>query len=103
MQRTLTFTMNKKKYVSKPYDFETACKIDDARYGGEKSGPLNICRNAVDYMFEGTEATQDVIDSLDTAIRARLCVTVWKWYIDDLTAKNVEAPEEIGEKNTTEN
>ncbi len=103
MQRVLTFTHNKKKYISKPYDFETACVIDDARYGGEKSGPLNLSRNAVDYMFQGTEATQDVIDALDTRTRVQLCNTVWKWYIDDLAAKNAEIRPENQKTTETEN
>ena len=99
MQRVLSFTVNKKKYVSKPYDFETACVIDDARFGGEKNGPLNLCRNAVDYMFQGTEATQEVIDTLETAVRVQLCNTVWQWYIDDLTVKNAAA-RETGDQET---
>lgn len=97
MQRVLSFTVGNKKYVSKPYDFETACKIDDVRYGGEKNGPLNMCCNAVDYMFEGTEATQDIINSLATSVRVRFCMTVWDWYFEDLTAKNAEAPQEGAE------
>lgn len=97
MQRVLSFTFKKKKYISKPYNFEAACKIDDVRYGGEKNGPLNMCRNAVDYMFEGTEATQDIINSLDTPVRVNLCMTAWDWYIGDLMAKNAEAPQEGAE------
>ena len=74
MQKTLSFTVGKKKYVSKPFDFKTACIINDAHNDPTKRGPLNICSDALDYIFEGTEATQDVIDKLDVAIRANLCL-----------------------------
>ena len=51
MQHTLTFTYDKKKYVSKKFDFETMCIINDEHNTGDTKGPLNICRNGVDYMF----------------------------------------------------
>ncbi len=88
MQTTLTFTAGDKKYVSRPFDFETMCIINDGHNDREKRGPLNICRAAVDYMFEGTEATQDIIDSLDAATRTKLCIKLWELYIDILSSKN---------------
>ncbi len=88
MQHTLTFTVDKKKYVSKPFDFETMCIINDAHNDPNKRGPLNICRDAVDYMFEGTEATQDVIDALDVNTRTNLCVALWNMYIAALSGKS---------------
>lgn len=88
MQHTLTFTKDKIKYVSKPFDFETMCIINDAHNDENKKGPLTICRDAVDYMFEGTNATQDIIDSIDTSERSRLCLKVWGFYIDALQTKN---------------
>lgn len=77
--------MNKKKIVSKPFDFEAMCLVNDAHNRGEKTGPLNICREAVDYMFEGTDATQDVINSLDVEVRTGLCLKVWNFYIEALS------------------
>ena len=88
MQHTLTFTKDKKKYVSKPFDFEAMCIINDAHNSGENSGPLSICRGAVDYMFEGTDATQDVINSLDAFVRSKMCITLWGFYVDALSSKN---------------
>lgn len=88
MQHTLTFTVDKKKYVSKPFDFEAMCIINDAHNDENKKGPLNICRDALDYMFEGTEATQDVIENMSLADRSRLCVELWGFYVDALTSKN---------------
>ena len=88
MQHTLTFTVDKKKYVSKPFDFEAMCIINDPHNDENQKGPLNICRDAVDYMFEGTEATQDVIDSLDLSERSKMCITLWGFYLDALTSKN---------------
>lgn len=88
MQNTLNFTLNKKKYVSKPFDFETMCIINDAHNDRLKKGPLNICRDAVDYMFEGTEATDDIIGSLDVSTRSELCLEAWKMYTEALMTKN---------------
>lgn len=88
MQHTVTFTKDNKKYVSKPFDFEAMCIINDVHNGGKKRGPLNICRGALDYMFEGTEATQDVIDSMDVGERTRLCIELWGFYAEALSSKN---------------
>ena len=88
MQHTLTFTVDKKKYVSKPFDFEAMCIINDAHNDEKKKGPLNICRDAVDYMFEGTEATQDVIENMSINDRSKMCITLWGFYLDALTSKN---------------
>ncbi len=89
MQHTLSFTKDKTKYVSKPFDFEAMCMINDAHNDGTKKGPLTICREAVDYMFEGTDATQDVIDSLDISARSEMCITLWGFYVEALASKNV--------------
>ena len=88
MQHTLTFKSGDKKYVSKPFDFETMCIINDAHNDDTRRGPLNICRNALDYMFEGTEATQDIIDGLDAKTRSGLCLKLWGFYVDPLSSKN---------------
>ncbi len=88
MQHTLTFTKDKKKYVSKPFDFEAMCIINDAHNDEGRKGPLNICRGAVDYLFEGTYATQDVIDSLGVNERAKMCIALWGFYVDALSSKN---------------
>lgn len=88
MQHTLTFTKDKTKYVSKPFDFEAMCIINDAHNDDTKNGPLTICRDAVDYMFEGTEATQDIIDTLDISERSKMCITLWGFYVDALSSKN---------------
>lgn len=88
MQKTLTITVNKKTITSKPFDFEAMCIINDAHNDSGRKGPLNICRDAVDYMFEGTEATQEIINSLDVNTRTKLCITLWNMYLDALTSKN---------------
>lgn len=88
MQHTITFTKDKEKYVSKPFDFEAMCIINDAHNSAEGRGPLNICRGAVDYLFEGTNATQDIINSLGLETRSRLCLELWGFYVDALSSKN---------------
>lgn len=88
MQHTLSFTVGDTKYVSRPFDFETMCVINDAHNDKEKRGPLNICRDAVDYIFEGTDATQEVINALGAEERTKLCMTLWGFYIDAISSKN---------------
>lgn len=41
-------------------------------------------------MFEGTEATQDIINDMDVKDRVRLCIEIWGFYAEvlTLTAKN---------------
>ena len=90
MQHTLTFTHNKKKYVSKSFDFETMCLLNDAHNNGDTKGPLSICREGVDYMFEGTEATQDIIDALDVSERSRLCLELWGFYAEAISSKKAK-------------
>ncbi len=87
MQHTLSFEIGDTKYISNPFDFEAMCIINDAHSGRGRKGPLNICRDAVDYMFEGTQADQSVIDSLDVKTRAELCIKVWEFYVEAITSK----------------
>lgn len=88
MQDTLSIKTEKKTIVSKPFDFATMCMVNEKHNDEKVKGPLNMCKDAVDYMFEGTEATQEVIDNLSVNVRAKLCLAVWNMYIDALTAKN---------------
>lgn len=88
MQRTLSITVNKKTITSKPFDFKAMCMINDL-YNSEKPiGPLSMCTDAVDYLFEGTEASQEVINALDIETRTRLCLTLWRMYMEVATSKN---------------
>ncbi|NDO19932.1 hypothetical protein FMM68_09720 [Lachnospiraceae bacterium MD329] len=88
MQRTLSITVNKKTITSKPFDFEAMCIINDAHNDEKAKGPLSMCREAVDYMFEGTEATQEIINSLSVEEHTSLCLTLWRMYMDAITSKN---------------
>ncbi len=88
MQKTLTFNHKGKKYVSKPFDWKAMCLINEGHNDEKRNGPLMMCTEAADYMFEGTEATQDIIEELDLSQRTKLCTTLWTMYIDVLTAKN---------------
>ncbi|MCI5604394.1 MAG: hypothetical protein MR413_01910 [Clostridia bacterium] len=93
MQHTLTFTHNQKKYISKTWDFEAFCRIHEIHIKKETESLGRICGGAVDYLFEGTEATQDILDAA-VADKMRMCREVWKWYQEDINAvaKNAETP-----------
>lgn len=83
MQNVLSFSKDNKKYVSKPFDFEALCLIND-KHGDPGVGIMRMTADAVAYMFEGTEATEDVINKLSPSIRARLCKEVWGMYLETL-------------------
>lgn len=80
MQNTLTFEHEGKKYVSKPFDFEAFCLIDDKRDG--KNGVAHMGADAVDYMFRSTEATEDIIHALPMKERMRLCSEAWDMFYE---------------------
>lgn len=92
MQRTLSIEHDGETIVSKSFDFETACLVDDVRFQGGK-GIMSMCKDAVDYMFEGTKATQAVIEGLDIKTRNELCYQVWDFYMNALMGKNAESQE----------
>ena len=88
MQNVLTIKMDKKTITSKPFDFKAMCLINEKHNDETVKGPLMYCSDAVDYLFEGTEATQEVINELPVGVRTKLCMTAWGMYIDALTVKN---------------
>ncbi len=94
MQTTLTFTKDGKKYVSKPFDFKTACIINDKHSQNmcaelpDRMGVLSMCYEAVTEMFNGTEVTQDIMDSLSIKTKSSLCCKLFDIYIAECFPKN---------------
>ncbi|MGN0181021.1 MAG: hypothetical protein ACI4DP_01175 [Candidatus Ornithomonoglobus sp.] len=84
MQNTLTAQHNGKTVVSKEFDFEAMCLIDD--HLGTNEGVLHATKDAVSYMFRETVLTEDAIEKLPFKERRRLCHEAWKIYLD--TVKN---------------
>lgn len=87
---TISFVKNKKTYISKPFDFEAMCLINDEFFRSEKAGNLRMCNGAVDYLFDGTEATADVMKSISVSTRTRLCTELWHMYMEALTSSKNE-------------
>ena len=91
MQNTISVTINGKKIVSHPFDFECMCLASDMHFlhmdekGHPKIGPLRITKEAVSRMFEGTEVTDDVIDGLSIQQRTALGLACWNIYLANLT------------------
>ncbi len=102
MQRVLSFTDNKKKYISKAWDFEAMCRVQEIHVKRETDSIGRICSGAVDYLFEGTQATQDIIDA-NPADKMRMCREVWTWYLEDMTVKNEEAVKAETQADAAEN
>lgn len=98
MQRVLTFKSGKRNFISKPWDFEAMCRVQEAQLSGAK-GIGVTGGNAVDYLFEGTDATQDVLNAAIVE-KMDMCRTVIDWYYKDMaelkkkTEKNAETPTE---------
>ena len=88
MQKVLTFTQDKKKYVSKPFDFETVRLINENHMDENKKGVLTCTVDGVYHMFEGTEATNDILEQIDPVDMIKMCNQAWTWYVEVITAKN---------------
>ena len=90
MQQTLKIEINKEAIISKPFDFEAMCLINDVHNSGEPKGYMSMCREAVTYLFEGTKATEDVLRKLPPAKMAALCGKIWGFYASAIeeSAKN---------------
>ena len=92
MQRVLSFKSGKRTFISKPWNFRAACMVQEnvmQQMEGKNLGIFSACGNAVDYLFEGTEATAEILDQA-VAAKMRMCNEVWGWYSDDFTGKNEE-------------
>ena len=87
-QRVLTIDLGGETVVSKPWDFEAMCLVDDAKQRGE--GQLRMGQDAVFYLFEGTKATDEVLNGLPAGTLSQLAMRVFLWYVQDLAdaAKN---------------
>lgn len=79
-QKVLYIKSGREKIVSKPWDFEAMCLIDDTKRSG--AGMIRAGMSAVYYLFTGTKATNDVIDGLADAKKAELAMRAYGWYAD---------------------
>lgn len=95
MQKTISFTHKDEKYISKPFDFKALCLVNEKHVQNFQSAAM-LCSDALDYLFEGTDADNSVLEAIPPAKRLELCREVWDLYIDALseTGKNDEEPEE---------
>lgn len=80
MKQTISVVKEDKTVVSRPFDFEAMCLVDDAHSAAKRPGILRMCRPAVEYMFDGTEAGGEFIKTLDPGAMAALCLEVWDMY-----------------------
>lgn len=83
----LKFKHDKKEYTSKQFDFKTMCLINEKQCDESIKGPLMVCNEAVEYLFEGTEG-EAILEDVAPGVRSRLCINVWEMYIEELTRKN---------------
>lgn len=85
MGSTLSFTIDKKEYVSNEFDFEAFCLIND-NHGNEGENYIRWAEKAVTYMFRGTD--DEVMALLPLSERVRLSMEAWEMYASVL--KNVK-------------
>lgn len=88
MQKVLSFELNKKKYVSNKFDFETLRLINENHLSNEKIGMLSCAVDGVYHMFEGTDATEDILAEVSPEEMIKMCAKVWTWYSDVISEKN---------------
>lgn len=88
IQNVLTVEHKGKTIVSRPFDYEAFCLVDDMRYSkyaaGDIVGGAHLGKKALNYMFEGTELTDEAIEALDFATRRKLCEDVANMYFASL-------------------
>ena len=82
-QQTLSFKVGGKTVVSRPFDFEAMCLMNDIHTQPNR-GKYSICMNAVPYMFEGTKVTNEVLKSASIEDMTKLCDSLWEIYADEL-------------------
>ena len=83
-QRVLVIKVGRGKIVSRPWNFEAMCLVNDAQVGGGQPGITKMAIGAVFYLFEGTNATEDYLKSLSEKVMSGLCLKVWTWYVSDI-------------------
>ena len=83
-QQVLSFTIDKKKYVSNIFDFECFCMVSEEHLGAKNNSIFTCTKKAIYRMFEGTDATEDVLDNLPAKTMVGFCRKVWEWYSEIL-------------------
>lgn len=93
-QQVLTVKIDDNTIVSKPFDFEALCLVDDERFSG--GGATRQGYAAVSYLFEGTAVTESVLQNLSNQKRVAMARQVYKWYVEEITEslKNENCPPE---------
>lgn len=89
-QKTVKIKLGDNIIVSKPFDFEALCLINDV-HSREQNGLVNLGYAALAYMFEGTEVTQSVLDALPMDIKAAICTKIAEFYIETINAAAKQA------------
>lgn len=78
---TVSFKSGGEVIRSRPFDFEAMCMINDRHITGEKEGPMRMCRDAAEYLFDGAEEFR----ALEPGAMAAVCMDVWDLYADALS------------------
>ncbi len=86
-QQTVSIKLGNNKIVSKPFDFEAMCKINEV-HGKGNIGLISLGNAALSYLFEGTEVTDSVIEALPMNERSALCMAIAHMYLDVIAEAN---------------
>lgn len=86
-QQTVSIKLGNNKIVSKPFDFEAMCKINEV-HGTGNVGLVSLGNAALAYLFEGTEVTDSVIEALPLSERSALCMAIAHMYLDVIAEAN---------------
>ncbi len=89
-QKTIKIKLGDNMVVSKPFDFEALCLIND-KHGSGSAGLVVLGSAALAYMFEGTEVTQSVLDALPMDEKVALCMKIASFYTETIASANKHA------------
>lgn len=82
-QQTLSCKHKGEIIVSRPFDFEALCLINDMIMRGDK-GKFSAAYNALPYMFEGTKITNEVISCMEMTELGLMCDELWGFYLEEI-------------------
>lgn len=85
MKRVLEFKNGNKKYTSKEWDFDALVMVQEKHIKPENDSIGVICGDAVDYLFEGTDVTHDILNAFPVQ-KMKMCTTLFGWYMEDMNA-----------------
>lgn len=90
VQETITIEVDGQKVVSRVFDFETMCLVQNKHYSGDRNGSYNMCGDAIPYLFE-SKLTEKQIEDIPYITKCAMSEKIWGIYYDSFSRSKAEA------------